>query len=306
MKIKNIGLVFVIALAIFSCGDDNQFTPFDHAAQALIDDDSLVNYLETHYYNATLDSIKKVDSGQTPFSAIVQTETVVENDITYKLYYIVTEEGVGYQPTKIDNVLPTYKGELLDGTIFDQRETITINNPWLNLLGTIKGWQYGMPVFKGGNNLSMPGEPLEFENFGEGFLFIPSGLAYGYDFRSSLQSEPLVFKIELHYSMAADHDEDGVVSNDEDIDNDGDVTNDDTDEDLIPNYVDTDDDGDGVLTEDEVVNGDTDSDGTLDYLDTDDDGDGVLTKDEDTNNNGDPTDDDDDDDGIPNYLDADS
>ena len=279
MNIKNIGLVLVLALTFFSCKDDDQFKPFDHAGQAIIDNDSLVNYLATHYFDVALDSIKEVDSGQTPFSTDVQSITVVENDdITYTLYYIVSEEGVGYQPTKIDDILTTYRGELLDGSIFDERNTITVGNPWFNLLSNIKGWQYGMPMFKGGDNISMPGEPLEFENFGKGFLFIPSGLAYSNNGSGSIPgNSPIIFKVDLHYSKAADHDGDGVVSNDEDIDNDGEVNNDDSDGDLIPDFTDTDDDGDGI-----------------------------LTKDEDTNNDGDPRNDDDDLDGTPNYLDSDS
>jgi hypothetical protein len=48
---------------------------------------------------------------------------------------------------------------------------------------------------------------------------------------------------------------------------------------------------------------DTDSDGVFNHLDTDDDGDGVLTEDEDTNNDGDPTNDLGGN-GIPRYLDA--
>ena len=278
MNIKNIVLVFALAIVIFSCKDDDKFKPFDHAKQALIDDDSLVNYLETHYYNATLDSIKKVDNGQTPFSSNVQMRMVTEKDVEYKLYYIVSEEGVGYQPSKVDNVLPTYRGELLNGTIFDKRETIVTGNPWFNLTGVVKGWTYGFPNFKGGTNISVSGAPIEFENYGKGFLFIPSGLAYLNRGSGTIPGNaPLIFKIELHYAAAADHDNDNVVSNDEDIDNDGDVTNDDTDEDGIPNYIDTDDDGDGT-----------------------------LTKDEDANNDGDPRNDDGDNDGIPNYLDADS
>jgi MYXO-CTERM domain-containing protein len=60
----------------------------------------------------------------------------------------------------------------------------------------------------------------------------------------------------------------------------------DTDGDGKIDALDTDDDGDGVLTKDELGAGgaataqDTDGDGKKDYLDTDDDGDGVLTKDE--------------------------
>lgn len=313
MKIKNLVLIVSLAILIFSCKDDTT-TPFDYAKQALIDDDSLVNYLDTHYYNATLDSIKKVDNGQTPFSANVQVQTVVEDDVTYKLYYIISEQGVGYQPTKIDDVLMTYKGELLDGTVFDERTSLAVGNPWFNLTGVVKGWSYGVPNFKGGTNISVPNEPLMFDNYGKGFLFIPSGLAYGEAGSYPIpESAPLIFKIDLQYAVAADHDSDNVVSNNEDIDGDGDVTNDDTDEDGTPNYLDTDDDGDGLLTKDEEVseddnpmNDDTDGDGTPNYLDNDDDGDGILTIDEDANNDGNLLNDDSDGDNIPNYLDADS
>ncbi|WP_298782176.1 tandem-95 repeat protein, partial [uncultured Polaribacter sp.] len=94
----------------------------------------------------------------------------------------------------------------------------------------------------------------------------------------------------------------------------GTTTNDtiDTDGDGIPNFQDTDDDGDGIETVDEDVdsdgdptNDDTDGDGIPNYLDTDDDGDGVDTADEDVDQDGDPTNDDTDGDGIPNYLDTD-
>ncbi|MFT4740188.1 MAG: gliding motility-associated-like protein/uncharacterized repeat protein (TIGR01451 family), partial [Marivirga sp.] len=85
----------------------------------------------------------------------------------------------------------------------------------------------------------------------------------------------------------------------------------DTDGDGIPDYLDGDDDGDGVPTIDEDIDGDgdptnddTDGDGIPDYLDEDDDGDGVPTVDEDIDGDGDPTNDDTDGDGIPDYLDA--
>jgi FKBP-type peptidyl-prolyl cis-trans isomerase FkpA len=109
-----------------------------------------------------------------------------------------------------------------------------------------------------------------YENYGEGYLFIPSGLAYGNRAQSIIpQNSPLVFKIELHDVNFADHDNDGILSSNEDLDGDGNVKNDDTDGDLIPNYLDADDDGDGILTKDESLTEDTDGDGIPNYLDKD-------------------------------------
>jgi hypothetical protein len=90
-------------------------------------------------------------------------------------------------------------------------------------------------------------------------------------------------------------DNDGIPAEDEDINGNGDLTDDDTDQDGIPNYLDADDDGDNVLTEDEIDTEDLDGDGNPftnplntdadfingdvdpDYLDIDDDADGVNT-----------------------------
>ncbi|RAJ16759.1 gliding motility-associated C-terminal domain-containing protein, partial [Olleya aquimaris] len=102
----------------------------------------------------------------------------------------------------------------------------------------------------------------------------------------------------------------------------------DTDGDGNPNWLDPDDDGDGVDTinedygdvdvsdgevdptgDDDPTNDDTDGDGIPDYLDTDDDNDGILTENEfpDPNNNGIGFGDDavdSDGDGLPDYLDV--
>ncbi len=278
MKIKNFVLIFFLAITIIACKDDTTYTPFDHEGQAVLDDTALVEYLETHYYDATLDSIIEVTGGETPFYNDVETQVIVYNEITYNLYYIVSEQGVGYQPTRVDDVMTTYLGELLDGSVFDQRESIAAGNPWLNLTGVIPGWSYGFTHFKCGENISQPNQPLEFINISNGFLFIPSGLGYRNSPQATIPgNSPLVFTVALHYATPGDHDNDNVFSNDEDINGDGDPTNDDTDGDGVPNFADPDDDGDGILT----INEDTDEDG-------------------------DPTNDDTDGDGIPNYLDSDS
>lgn len=88
-------------------------------------------------------------------------------------------------------------------------------------------------------------------------------------------------------------DDDGIPAEFEDINGNGDLFDDDTDGDGLPNFLDVDDDGDNVLTENESVNFteadgltnalDTDGNGVPNYLDNDDDGDGVPTRNEEVN-----------------------
>ncbi|WP_431133664.1 DUF6252 family protein [Psychroserpens mesophilus] len=108
-------------------------------------------------------------------------------------------------------------------------------------------------------------------------------------------------QLELDGLNCADSDGDGIPDIFEDFNGDEDLDNDDSDSDGTPNYLDDDDDGDGILTINEAkdIDGnpiDTDGDNDVDYLDTDDDGDGVLTQNESGDTDGD---------GIPNYIDAD-
>ncbi|WOD44028.1 hypothetical protein [Hwangdonia lutea] len=117
-------------------------------------------------------------------------------------------------------------------------------------------------------------------------------------------------------AILTEDDNDGIPAALEDINGDGNLENDDTDDDGIPNYLDADDDGDNVLTKDENPDPNkdgnpndaqnTDGEGLPDYLDKDDDGDGVDTRDEETNTqNQDPTDDITNPDVGPDYLNPD-
>src|SRR5690606_32052266 len=91
-------------------------------------------------------------------------------------------------------------------------------------------------------------------NYGLGVMFIPSGLAY---FGSPLIGVPaysnLIFRFELYQMEVNDHDNDGIPSYLEDINENGNVYDDNTDGDNIPNFLDNDDDGDGVLTINELL-----------------------------------------------------
>ncbi|MFC4635815.1 T9SS type A sorting domain-containing protein [Dokdonia ponticola] len=116
-------------------------------------------------------------------------------------------------------------------------------------------------------------------------------------------------------SAFTDSDGDGIPNIDEDLNGNGDLEDDDTDNDMIPNYLDEDDDGDSVNTSIEIEGIgagftaqdfiDTDNDLIENYLDNDDDGDGIPTINEDYNGNGSPLDDDLNDNDIPDFLDPD-
>lgn len=274
MKLKNLFVIVLLGVIIFSCNKSDSTVPFDAVKQAAEDDAALVNYLETHYLNDSDGGIWTITNGESPLINAVEVKSITKNDISYKMYILKQQIGVGASPSRADSVLTTYTGMLLDSTVFDSRSSLT----WLPLTNVIDGWSYGFPYFKAGNKVVNSDESFYYENFGKGLLFIPSGLAYANVPRATIPSNsPLVFQITLQEVNVADDDNDGVISILEDIDQDGNVKNDDTD-------------GDGVFN----------------YLDVDDDNDGILTRDEDTNGNGNWFDDDADGDGTPNFLDADS
>lgn len=259
----------------YACDDDTFGVPvddFDYEGQALIDNDSILVFLENHYYNDAIDSVQPLVTGATALinDSRLLTQDVTDFDVDYKLYVFVKNEGSpmpekGY-PTEVDSVLVKYKGQYFNSTVelidFDER---LVNPLWLTLNSVIRGWSYGFTNFKGGENITNNG-PITYVNGGKGVLFIPSGLAYGKFGTAGIPpSSSLLFYIEL-YDVAenTDHDLDSVPSILEDPDGDGDPRNDDTDGDGFPNFLDPDDDNDGVPTKDE---GGADGDPTNDFND---------------------------------------
>ena len=312
MKLKHIFYFVILTTVIYSCNKNND-APFDASAQATIDDGLLVDYLKSHYYIPAEDgeafgNIDSIQNGETSlFEQIKTIDNIVYDDVSYKLYYLMINEGVNDNPTRFDSVFVKYRGFTLDSIKFDENTSFNTASAWLSLTNVIQGWRYGFPEFKSGDNVTQPGEPIAFENTGKGVLFIPSGLAYGNNASGSIsENSPLIFHIELAQVVRADSDNDSIINSLEDINNDGEVSDDDTDGDNYPNYVDVDDDGDGVLTKNEDIDGDgnpmnddTDGDGIANYLDDDDDGDGTLTIDESKTLDADG-------DGIIDYLDPDT
>jgi len=90
-KIKNILAIIFSIILIYSCENTTNLPVdnFDHEAQALIDNDTLVQFLKNHYYDASTDSIKLLTSGKVTLYEEVNTMSITENEIDYSLYYYV-------------------------------------------------------------------------------------------------------------------------------------------------------------------------------------------------------------------------
>ena len=275
MKLKYI-IILLIAVSIFSCKEDDEVEKHDPVAQSAIDDAELVEFLQTHYLNPD-NEVELITDGETPLYTEVETDNITFNDVNYKMYRYMGDEGVGINPSSSDSIQALYKGYMLNLSKFDENLTYTISRSWFHLPDLIAGWRFGFPLYRSGEKVSYPDESFGYENAGQGIIFIPSGLAYGETGSYTIPpNTPIYFSIELGAVQFADADNDWVINSDEDIDHDQIVNNDDTDGDNVPDYLDIDDDGDGVLTKNEDANGDgdprnddTDGDGVADYLDKD-------------------------------------
>ena len=302
MNLRKFTLFALSMLALVSSckkDDDNgpDYVEADRTEQQVIDRDSLIGYLQTHYYNSgtfttpgnyraadiIIKELPKDTNGNylpmpnpdtnTLLIDAVTTKTTSYLDVNYEYYYLSINEGGGDRPHFCDNVRLNYSGMLQTDLVFDS----AVNPVTFDLLNLIQGWRLVIPEFKAsvGPPVIEEDGTITYNDYGFGVMFLPSGLAY-------YASPPLgvtryanlIFKFELYQTEINDHDNDLVPSYKEDLNGDGNLYNDDTDGDGIPNFLDSDDDGDRV-----------------------------LTKHEDIDNDGDPTNDDTNGNGIPNYLD---
>lgn len=299
MKFKYVLLLLGLCFGAFgACTPDETevvvIPPRDRGEQQIVDNDSLVEYLQTHYYNKSffndssenyskddiIISSSSSDSEGNPYELLWNDVVVKQSSFQgqdYDYYALDLNPGPGGPtPNFTDNVSINYTGFLQDNDVFDS----TVNPTILDLINVIPGWRDVLQDFKTAESGPIENEDgtIVYDNYGLGVMFLPSGLAY---FNTPpagiLVYSNLIFKFELYISEANDHDNDLVPSHLEDINFDENITNDDTDGNQIPNFLDADDDGDGV-----------------------------GTRFEDLDNDGDPTNDDADMDGIPNYLDEDS
>ena len=318
MKSKLHIFLFTILFLGLSCGDDGEpdvtvVPEADRNEQQVIDNDSLLGYLQTHYINSSFlinnqnisldeivinslpeDGVLPEPDVNTLLVDLVETHTTTYSETDYEYYVLKLNQGGGENtPNFSDKVRVSYEGNLMDATVFDS----SYSPADFDLTATIAGWGRVLPEFNNAIDFNVNGDgTITFNDPGIGVMFLPSGLGY---YSSAAGSVPvysnLIFKFKVFQSEENDHDFDNVPSHLEDINGNTDLTDDNSDDDSYADFVDSDDDNDGTLTIDEDLEPDSD-------LEVDRDGDGDPTNDI---GDGDPTNDDTDGDGVPNYLDPD-
>jgi FKBP-type peptidyl-prolyl cis-trans isomerase FkpA len=278
--------------------DDITLEPLrDYQAQYNTDNANIEEYLKTNYItvidspgnqedqDVTISKITDVATQPSIMSYLnsasfpkLLTRDVNLNGIAYKIYYLVLREGIGMSPMNTDGVLAAYKGEYmtrveatttapivpahLKMTFFQE---IKFPQSIFDLYGTIMGWSEIFPQFKTGKSSVKEDGTISYTDFGAGVMFLPSGLAYysGGGPGGNIPSySPLVFSVKLYDIQRLDHDQDGVLDINEDLNGDRYVRDyrnttlypnapenlDDTDKDGVPDFLDIDDDGDGYTT----------------------------------------------------------
>ena len=287
MKFQNFFVVITAFLMLLvSCEkEDDPGTepdpPRDRGEQELADQQALTEYLDTHFYNAEafanpgesfdyrieIDTIDAENADETPLSAspFLEAKTITREGVDYTIYILTVRPGVGEEPEFTDSTFVSYSGELLDQTPFDS----SVNPVWFDLSKTIPGFTEALVEFRAGSGYEvLPDNTVKWNNdYGIGAVFLPSGLGYFNNPQGNIPPySPLVFTFSLYRVNQTDHDQDGIASYLEDVNGDRVIGNDDTDEDLFPNYIDQDDDGDYIPTEEEIV---INADGTITYPDED-------------------------------------
>ena len=281
MKIKQLKislLLSAILLAFSSCKDDDDSIQSvqirDRTEQQVEDKDSILEYLSSHYYNsslfetsgdhkytdiviAELEEGQDVPEGHTLLLNAIDTHYVTYLETEYEFYVLNLNQGGGASPKFTDELRVRYEGSsILTGEVFDAivtPEDLLLQGDGFNTFGTVKAWQLVMPMFSTSSDFSYNNGSIVYTDFGLGMMFVPSGLGYFSSTNTGRSYDNLIFKFELLQFEEKDHDGDGIPSYAEDIDGDEDVFSDDTDGDQFPNYIDADDDGDGVDTFDELV-----------------------------------------------------
>ncbi len=152
----------------------------------MLDNDDIMTFEEADETSNRLYTVlseQQFDKARTEGEAFLEAKAKEENVVKTPsglLYEIIKLGNGGRKPTATSDVEVRYRGELIDGTVFDESGDETID---LNLGRVIAGWTEG----------------LQLMSIGDKFRFyIPQELAYGAQGQGSIKPySALVFEVEL-------------------------------------------------------------------------------------------------------------
>ncbi|MGV7107330.1 FKBP-type peptidyl-prolyl cis-trans isomerase [Flavobacterium sp. U410] len=278
-----------LSTLVLSCKSDDSSTIELRDRQEVYNENiaEIEEYLQNNYLDVNDFTVKSIENGESsiwstlnddsnPYRLRFKTvkndtrETLytdgrIDDDVNYKLYYIILNEGGGERPTSVDSTFVAYKGWNLENVMFDENKFgmwFTFPEIYSTDAISISGFRQILSEIKtqASVNIGDNGEVVH-NDYGNIIVFIPSGLAYFNNVTTNIsQYAPIAFQIKLYSRKDRDHEGDKVPSSLEDLNGNNDFFDDDTDGDTLPNFLDYDDDGDNVLTKNEV---NLDSEGNL-------------------------------------------
>lgn len=284
-------ILLTLTMVLISCSSDDDngstFVAADRTEQQVIDDAVILQYLSSHYYNSSFfesgSDFKYTDiiiselsvdlNGEyedledtvnnTLLIDAVETRTATYYDVEYKYYVLNLNQGEGDTPKFTDFVRARYEGSSIneevggEEAVFDSAITpagFNLQSDFVSIVGVIKAWQLVMPTFSAAESFGIDSSGnVNYSNPGLGMMFVPSGLGYFSGSTTGASYDNLIFKFELLQTETVDHDDDGIPSYIEDLNENLDIEDDDTDEDGFFNFIDNNDDGDNVFTIDELI-----------------------------------------------------
>ena len=273
-------LLFAVCVifAVLSCKEDDDvgaIPPRDRVEEAFESTAEIETFFFFFFYNyeefdnppvdfnfqIKFDTISGDNASKTPLIDQVASKTVtdrVDENATYKFYYLVATQGGGESPKFPDIATITYEGTYLNNengfnnsSVFDS-STVPVR---FDLTAVVPGLTDALIEMKASTGyMSNVDGTVTFQNYGVGAVFIPSGLGYYTTPPTGIPVySQLVFSFQLYVTEIGDQEGDKVPSIYEDLNDNGNVFDDDTDSDGVPDFSDVDDDGDGRLTRNEVT-----------------------------------------------------
>jgi len=221
--------------------------------------DSVASESSNSIWKQTQYPLRSITLKNLPYATNSSTGKVekVEDNVEYKIYYLVINEGGGEKPSIHDNIFTAYTGYNLDRSVFDNLPFGFWSGYPANgsSIETIAGYRQILEQINTASGvIENEDGTYTYDNPGRVVVFLPSGLAYFSSSTSNIDAySPIIFDIKSIAFKEVDHDNDGILTKYEDVNGNGDLWDDDTDGDGKPNFLDVDDDGDGYTTREEIT-----------------------------------------------------